>query len=109
MVAAFYHELNEARSDANVEDAIQAGNSPTADSFLGWMSAQGEECGDFPVFEANPLSEVFQEVPLTDGSGTVPVQFMYSNAVHGPQGPVDAPPSFPAPGKSLIDISWSSR
>jgi hypothetical protein len=55
------------------------------------MSAQGEECGDFPVFEANPLTEVFQEVPLADGSGAVPVQFMYSNAVHGPQGPVAAP------------------
>ncbi|MDB5074352.1 MAG: hypothetical protein JWO42_531 [Chloroflexi bacterium] len=91
VVATFYHELNEARTDADVEDAIRAGSSPTADSFLGWVSAQGEECGDFPVFEANPLTEVFQEVPLADGTGTVPVQFMYSNAVHGPQGPVPAP------------------
>ena len=91
VVATFYHELNEARTDADVEDAIRAGNDPNATSFLGWVSPQGEECGDFPVFEANPLTEVFQEVPLTDGSGTAPVQFQYSDAVHGPEGPRDTP------------------
>jgi hypothetical protein len=47
VVATFYHELNEARSDADVE--------------------------------------------LTDNSGTVPVQFMYSDAVHGPEGPIANP------------------
>ncbi len=87
VVATFYHELNEVRTDPDVEDAIKAGGDPNATKFLGWVSAQGEECGDFPVFEANPLTQVFQEVPLTDGSGTVPVQFQYSNAVHGPEGP----------------------
>jgi hypothetical protein len=91
VVATFYHELNEARTDADVEDAIRAGNDPNAQALLGWVSQQGEECGDFPVFEANPLTEVFQEVPLTDGSGTVPVQFQYSNAVHGPEGPRATP------------------
>lgn len=91
VVATFYHELNEARTDADVEDAIRAGNDPNAGKFLGWVSQQGEECGDFPVFEANPLTEVFQEVPLADGSGTVPVQFQYSDAVHGPEGPIPAP------------------
>jgi hypothetical protein len=84
VVATFYHELNEARTDADVEDAIRAGDDPNAASFLGWTSAEGEECGDFPVFEANPLSEIFQEVKLTDGSGSVPVQFQYSDADHGP-------------------------
>jgi hypothetical protein len=89
VVATFYHELNEARTDADVEDAIRAGNSPNADSFLGWVSDQGEEIGDFPVSEAGgDLTEVFQEVELTDNSGTVPVQFMYSDAVHGPEGPI---------------------
>jgi len=89
VVATFYHELNEARTDADVEDAIRAGNSPNADSFLGWMSDQGEECGDFPVSEAGgDLMKVFQEVELTDDSGKVPVQFMYSDAVHGPEGPI---------------------
>jgi hypothetical protein len=91
VVATFYHELNEARTDPDVEDAIRAGNDPSAVNFLGWTSQQGEECGDFPVFEADPLTQVFQEVPLTDGSGTVPVQFMYSDAVHGPEGPVAKP------------------
>ena len=91
VVATFYHELNEARTDADVEDAILAGNDPNAVAFLGWTSQQGEECGDFPVFEANPLSEVFQEVLLTDGSATVAVQFQYSNAVAGPEGPTPNP------------------
>ena len=89
VVATFYHELNEARTDADVEDAIRAGNDPKANSFLGWVSDQGEECGDYPVSEAGgDLTQVFQEVELTDNSGTVPVQFMYSDAVHGPEGPI---------------------
>jgi len=91
VIATFYHELNEARTDPDVEDAILAGNDPNAVQFLGWTSAQGEECGDFPVFEANPLTKVFKEVPLTAGGGTVPVQFQYSNAVHGPEGPIPQP------------------
>jgi hypothetical protein len=91
VVATFYHELNEARTDADVEDAIAAGDDPNAVNFLGWTSNQGEECGDFPVAEADPLTQVFQEVPLTDGTGTVPVQFQYSNAVHGPEGPIPEP------------------
>ncbi|HYX50268.1 MAG TPA: hypothetical protein VE843_11025 [Ktedonobacteraceae bacterium] len=91
VVATFYHELNEARTDCDVEDAIKAGNDPSATKFLGWTSRQGEECGDFPVFEAKPLTEVFQEVSLTDQTGTVPVQFQYSNAVHGPEGPIPNP------------------
>jgi hypothetical protein len=86
VVATFYHELNEARTDPDVAQAI-AGGSTTV---LGWTSRRGEECGDFPVFEANPLSLVFQEVRLTSG-GTAPIQFMYSNYVHGPEGPVATP------------------
>ena len=34
------------------------------------------------------LTEVFREVELTHNSGTVPVPFMYSNAVPGPEGPI---------------------
>jgi hypothetical protein len=94
VVATFYHELNEARTDPDVEDAIRAGDDPNAVKFLGWTSAQGEECGDFPVFEANPLSQVFQEVKLADGSGKVPVQFQYSDGVHGPEGPRSTPAPF---------------
>jgi len=90
VVATFYHELNEARTDADVEDAIKARAGGA--EFLGWMSRQGEECGDFPIFEAGPaLDLVMQEVLLTNGSTTVPVQFQFSNAVHGPEGPIAAP------------------
>jgi len=94
VVATFYHELNEARTDPDVEDAIRAGNDPNAARFLGWTSSEGEECGDFPVFEANPLSQVFQEVQLTDGSGSVPVQFQYSDADQGPGLPRTTPAPF---------------
>jgi hypothetical protein len=86
VVATFYHELNEARTDPDVEAVIQGG----APSLLGWTSRQGEECGDFPVFEANPLTQVFQEVALP-GGGTAPVQFQYSDYVHGPEGPIANP------------------
>jgi hypothetical protein len=82
VVATFYHELNEARTDPDVEQVILGGPA----SLLGWTSRQGEECGDFPVFEANPLSLVFQEVRVA--GGMAPVQFQYSNFVHGTEGPV---------------------
>lgn len=92
IVATFYHELNESRTDADVEDAIRAGNDPNANAFLGWVSDQGEECGDFPVTEAaGDLAKVFEEVQLTSGVATVPVQFQYSNFVHGPEGPIAVP------------------
>ena len=97
IVATFYHELCEARTDADVEDAIRAGNDPKGVKFLGWMSRQGEECGDFPMSEVGlALNMIMQEVPLADGTGTVPVQFQYSNAVQGAEGPIDAPHTAPA-------------
>lgn len=87
IVATFYHELNEARTDPDVDDAIKTGK---VNGIIGWNSDDGEECGDFPVFEAGDagsLSLVFKEVPV-QGGGTAPVQFQYSNAVHGPEGPI---------------------
>jgi hypothetical protein len=96
IVGTFYHELNEARTDPDVEDAIRAGNSPKATKFLGWVSKQGEECGDFPITEAGPnLNLVMKEVNLANGGGTVPVQFQYSNAVKGPEGPIPSPHGLP--------------
>jgi hypothetical protein len=87
VVAAFYHELNEARTDANVNGTPGWISNPISD-----FGGQSVEVGDAPVFEAgNNLSLVFQEVPLADGGGTVPVQFMWSNAVHGPEGPRTTP------------------
>lgn len=82
VVATFYHELNEPCTDPDVEQVINGGPAP----LLGWNSRQGEECGDFPVFEANPLTKVFQEVAVAHGAAA-PVQFQYSNFVHGPEGP----------------------
>jgi hypothetical protein len=88
VVATFYHELNEARTDADVDDAIAAGDDPAAERFLGWTSPQGAEIGDEPVFEAGgDLGLVFKEIELADASGTVPVQLMWSNRVHGPEQP----------------------
>ena len=86
--ATFYHELNEARTDAAVEDSTSFGPP------LGWYNppnsdpSSNTEVGDSPINEAInggfSLSTIFQEVPLANGSGTVPVQFMYSNILHGP-------------------------
>jgi hypothetical protein len=90
VVATFYHELNEARTDADVEEA----NNQGKDNLLGWVSSEGEECGDYPIFEAADLALVFKEVPLANGTGTVPIQFQYSNQVHGPEGPVSTPYPF---------------
>jgi hypothetical protein len=91
VVATLYHELNEARTDPDVQDAIRHAGDPSAERYLGWTSDRGEECGDYPIDESRDLSTIVREVPLTDGSGTVPVQFQYSNAVHGPEGPIPEP------------------
>jgi hypothetical protein len=88
--ATFYHELQEARTDPDVEDAIRAGNDPRANDFLGWYSPRGGEIGDIPLDEAGPnLGSVLEEVPLVKG-GTAPIQLMWSNAVGGPEGPITA-------------------
>lgn len=84
VVATFYHELSEARTDPDVEDSIRTGSN----AYLGWVSRQGEECGDFPIVEAGTdLTKVFKEIALADGSGMVPIQCLYSNRVHGPECP----------------------
>jgi hypothetical protein len=86
--AVFYHELVEARTDPDIEDAIRAGDTPGADRFLGWYSPEGGEIGDIPLDRANDLSRVMVEVKLTGSNRTVPVQLMWSNAVGGPEGPI---------------------
>ena len=89
--ATFYHELCEARTDPDVEDAIRAGNDPKANGFLGWYSNRGGEIGDIPMEEAGAdLGTIMKEVPLAKG-GTAPVQLMWSNAVSGPEGPIAKP------------------
>ena len=90
--ATLYHELCEIRTDPDVEDAIRAGATPAAERLLGWYSPRGGEIGDVPMAEAQGSIElVMREVPLADGSGTVPVQLMWSNAVSGPEGPISRP------------------
>jgi hypothetical protein len=81
VVATFYHELNEARTDPDVEDVIRTND----ESMLGWYSRRGGEIGDIPINEAGAhLELVMQEIKLADGSGTVPVQLMWSNHDGGP-------------------------
>ena len=47
--------------------------------------------GDQPIFAANNLNDVFKEVKVSPGNKRAPVQFMYSNAVHGAEGPIANP------------------
>ncbi|MFO1041106.1 MAG: hypothetical protein U0941_04925 [Planctomycetaceae bacterium] len=98
VVGTFYHELQEARTDPDVGDAV-AGLGPDPSRWLGWTSDSGNEIGDYPIAEARDLSSVFVEVPLANGTGYVPVQLQYSNAVHGPEGPIPYPHGMePPPG-----------
>ena len=98
VVATMYHELQEARTDPDVDDAIRDGTS-NGTRYLGWTSDSGLEIGDYPIAEARQLTQVFVEVPLADGSGLVPVQLQYSNFAHGPEGPIPYPHGMePPPG-----------
>jgi len=76
VAATFYHELNEARTDPDVDDANRTGDR----SRLGWYSAPGGEIGDLPLLAGRALA--FTEIELADGSGAVPVQLMWSNQDH---------------------------
>jgi hypothetical protein len=87
IAATFYHEINEFRTDPDVEDVIRTGNA----ALLGWYSAKGGEIGDIPMtLTGANLALIMQEVELADGSRQ-PVQLMWSNAVEGPEGPIDTP------------------
>jgi hypothetical protein len=93
VAATFYHELVEARTDADVEDVHH--NSDF--HLLGWYSLPhgGGEIGDIPINEAEAsggdLSTVFVEIEATTQDRTIPIQLMWSNAAHGPEGPVLEP------------------
>lgn len=80
VVATLYHELNEARTDADVELVNSSGD----DKLLGWYSQKGGEIGDIPITLAGEnLQLVFVEETLHDGK-TAPIQLMWSNAAGGP-------------------------
>ncbi len=91
VVATLYHQLVESRTNPDVEEAMRHASDENAQRHLGWVSASGLEAGDFPIRANIPLSSVFREVPLANGGGVVPVQLIYSNAVHGPEGPISQP------------------
>jgi hypothetical protein len=86
--ATLYHELNEARTDPDVEDAVRTGDL----RWVGWNSRAGEEIGDFPIEEAGTdLPLVFRKVEVATAPGTVPIQLLWSNRIHGPEEPGHAP------------------
>jgi hypothetical protein len=95
VVGTLYHEINEFRTDADVNDAIQNNSN----DFLGWTSRRGHEVGDQPIFKAGNLGNlklVFKEATASNSTKKMPVQFMYSNAVHGAEGPIAQPHVSPA-------------
>ena len=101
VVATLYHQLIETRTDPDVEDANQEFTDLDSARTLGWVSDSGREIGDFAIQANIPISSVIREVPLADGSGTVPIQLPYSNFVHGPEGPISQPHPLP---KFALDL-----
>lgn len=95
VVATLYHQLVESRTNPDVEEAMRNASEENAKQYLGWVSESGLEVGDGPIRSNIPLSSIFREVPLTNGSGTVPVQLLWSNAIHGPEGPISSPHALP--------------
>lgn len=88
VVCTLYHELVESQTDPDVGDAIRLGDR----RFIGFNSRRGQEIGDQPL-SANSLDRVFKEVLTLPGPRPTPVQFVYSNAVHGAEGPIEKPPT----------------
>jgi hypothetical protein len=86
VVCTLYHELIEFQTDPDVSDAIRERDL----RFIGWNSNSGQEIGDQPISD-NALDEVFKEVLTQPGLKRTPVQLMYSNAVHGAEGPIEKP------------------
>ena len=86
VVCTLYHELIEFQTDPDVGDAIRQQDR----RFIGFNSNRGQEIGDQPI-SANSLDRVFKEVLTLPGRRPTPVQFMYSNAVHGAEGPDEKP------------------
>lgn len=87
VVCTLYHELIETQTDPDVGDAIRQNDR----RFIGFNSDQGgKEIGDQPI-SANSLDKVFKEVLTLPGPRPTPIQFMYSNAAHGAEGPAEKP------------------
>lgn len=64
ITTTMYHELNEIRTDPDVEEAMRRND----DSYLGWYSPPAGEIGDIPLSLAGPyLGLVMVEVSLVAG------------------------------------------
>ena len=103
VVATLYHQLIEARTDPDVEVANQQSSDPNSTRYLGWVSDSGQEIGDLPIRGNTSISSVIREIPLADGSGTVPVQLPYSNVAHRPEGPISQPHPLPKIARQFND------
>jgi len=88
VVCTLYHELIESQTDPDVGDAIRQNDR----RFIGFNSNRGQEIGDQPISN-NSLDRVFKEVLTLPGPKPTPVQFMFSNKVHGAEGPDEKPPN----------------
>ncbi|HEY6138197.1 MAG TPA: hypothetical protein VI670_10585 [Thermoanaerobaculia bacterium] len=86
VVCTLYHELIESQTDPDVGDAIRQHDN----RFIGFNSNSGQEIGDQPL-AANSEDRIFKEVLTLPGPKPTPVQFMFSNAVHGAEGPDEKP------------------
>jgi hypothetical protein len=95
VVATLYHQLIESRTNPDVEEAMRRASDANAKQYLGWVSDSGLEIGDTALRSNAPLRTLFQEVPLADGRGVVPVQLPWSNAAQGPEGPISQPHPLP--------------
>lgn len=95
VVATLYHQLIEARTNPDVEEAIRDPSQLDSNQTLGWVSDSGLEIGDIPLKADYSINSVITEVPLADGSGVVPVQLPYSNFAGGPEGPISQPHQLP--------------
>ncbi len=95
LVATIYHQLVETRTDPDVEDWKRQSADVNRDRYLGWVSDSGLEIGDIPLRAGTSISSVVLEIPLANGSGTVPVQLPYSNVARGPEGPITQPHPLP--------------
>ena len=92
-LAAYGALMTEAAS-ATLERWQARTDADVAENRVAWVNNErpSEEIGDIPMTLAGDnLGLVMKEVPLADGSGTVPIQLMWSNAVSGPEGPIPAP------------------
>ncbi|WP_437194312.1 hypothetical protein [Planctomicrobium sp. SH527] len=86
--AILYHQLQEVRTNPDAEDALRNAGDPDGAGKLGWTADSGDELGDLALKDGTPLTEIFREVPLTNGSGTVPVQILLQEQ---PAAPVLSP------------------